>query len=381
MSWSCLFWVQSLLGTGHLRRALLIAEALAGSGAEVVIANGGLPSPWPVPGGIGLAQLPPVTVRGADMTDLVDAKGHPVTDALRAERRDRLSRLAASLRPTLLLTELFPFGRRAFRSELLPLLDAVRARGGGVAASVRDVLVSKVDASRQLWMRDLAVERYAAVLVHGEESLFPFGLSFPFADALGARLHYTGFVQPALDLAAPTDQAAVVVSAGGGAVGATLLDIAAAARPLTRFADRPWLLVGGSRLPPARREALKAVLPRGVNLAHHRDDLPALAAAAEVAVSQAGYNSVVEGLAGGARMVLVPFSHGQEDEQSKRARRLAEQGLATWLPEPGLTPHRLAAAIDAAAGRPRAHLPASSFGGAARTAAILADLVGECRRG
>ena len=27
--WRCLFWVQSLLGSGHLRRALLLAEAFA----------------------------------------------------------------------------------------------------------------------------------------------------------------------------------------------------------------------------------------------------------------------------------------------------------------------------------------------------------------
>ena len=381
MSWSCLFWVQSLLGTGHLRRGLLIAEALARSDVEVVIANGGLPSPWAIPNGVRLEQLTPITARGVDMADLVDDDGRPVTESLSAHRRDRLSSLAATMRPTVLLTELFPFGRRAFRTELLPLLDTVRAKGGLVAASVRDVLVSKPDASRQFWMRDLAIEHYAAVLVHGEASLFPFGLSFPFAEALGSRLRYTGFVQPTLALGPPTEKAAVVVSAGGGAVGATLLAIAAAARPLTRFADRPWLLVGGSRLPPVARETLNESLPRGMHLVDHRDDLPALAAAAEVSVSQAGYNSVAEGLAGSARMVLVPFNTGHEDEQSKRARRLAELDLATWLPEAGLTAHGLAAAIDAAAERPRPHLPATWFGGAARTAAILADLARGSGRG
>ena len=29
--WRCLFWVQSLLGSGHLRRAQLLADAFAGA--------------------------------------------------------------------------------------------------------------------------------------------------------------------------------------------------------------------------------------------------------------------------------------------------------------------------------------------------------------
>ena len=44
-SWRCLFWVQSLLGSGHLRRALLLAEAFAARGAEVILVNGGPPGP------------------------------------------------------------------------------------------------------------------------------------------------------------------------------------------------------------------------------------------------------------------------------------------------------------------------------------------------
>jgi hypothetical protein len=54
----CLFWVQSLLGSGHLRRALAVAGALAAEGFDVTLANGGPPSPWPAPSGVDLVQLP-----------------------------------------------------------------------------------------------------------------------------------------------------------------------------------------------------------------------------------------------------------------------------------------------------------------------------------
>src|ERR687885_239267 len=56
----CLFWVQSLLGTGHLRRALTLAGALARDGLEVTLANGGPPAAFPTPPGVRLVQLPPV---------------------------------------------------------------------------------------------------------------------------------------------------------------------------------------------------------------------------------------------------------------------------------------------------------------------------------
>ena len=78
-------------------------------------------------------------------------------------------------------------------------------------------------------MLDLAQRRYDAVLVHGDPALFPFALSFPHADRLTARVLYTGFVLDDPDPRPASDAPAVVVSAGGGAVGAGLLE--AASRP------------------------------------------------------------------------------------------------------------------------------------------------------
>ena len=38
-----LFWVQHLLGTGHLRRALTVSAAMAERGLAVTLASGGPP--------------------------------------------------------------------------------------------------------------------------------------------------------------------------------------------------------------------------------------------------------------------------------------------------------------------------------------------------
>ena len=108
---------------------------------------------------------------------------------------------------------------------------------------------------------------------------------------------------------------AVLVSAGGGAVGERLLRTAIAARPLTRFASARWLLVGGQNLPADVLAGLGALVPEGCALARYRSDLASLMGQCAVSVSQAGYNTVVEGLAVGARMVLVPFAAAGEDER------------------------------------------------------------------
>lgn len=380
-AWRCLFWVQSLLGSGHLRRAQLLADAFAARGAAVTLVNGGPPGPWPTAAGVRTLQLPWITTRGVDFGDLIDAAGDGVSAALWDERRRALLAALDSERPDVIVTEMFPFGRRAFRGELLPMLEAARAmRPRPLAvASVRDVLVSKPDPARYGWMVETCLAHYDRVLVHGDERLIPFAASFPPVAALGDRVIHTGFVHPGLPPAAPPAEAPpdVLVSAGGGAVGERLLRTAIAARPMTLFADARWLLVGGQNLPAGMLTTLAALLPDGCTLARYRADLATLMGQCAVSVSQAGYNSVVEGLATGARMVLIPFAAAGEDEQQQRATRLAALGVAEQIDERDLTPQNLTAAIDRIAGKARPAPADWAFDGAARSADIVASLVVE----
>jgi predicted glycosyltransferase len=377
--WRCLFWVQSLLGSGHLRRAMLVAEAFAARGGAVTLVNGGPPGSWPAGAGVRLVQLPPVVAKDARFSELVDASGVSVTPTLGTERQRTLLSLLEMQPPEVIATEMFPFGRRAFRGELLPLLGAARGCRPRplVLASVRDVLVGKPNPRRHGWMVQTCLAHYDRVLVHGDERLLPFAASFPRAAELGDRVVHTGYVHPGVvpDPARDEPAPAVLVSAGGGAVGERLLRAALVARPLTELAAAPWLLVSGQNLPAPAFAALQADLPEGCALARHRADLPALMGRCAVSVSQAGYNTVVEGLIAGARMVLVPFAEAGEDEQRRRALRLQELGVAEVVPESGLTPETLAAAIDRVGPRPRPDPAPWSFDGAARSAEIVAALV------
>src|SRR5687767_10412741 len=98
-----LFWVQHLLGTGHLKRAATLARAMAERGLRVVIASGGPPAPWLVGEGVELIQLPSVRASDLAFTSLLDEHERPIDDAFRALRRDRLLALFDELRPRVLI--------------------------------------------------------------------------------------------------------------------------------------------------------------------------------------------------------------------------------------------------------------------------------------
>ena len=116
-------YVQHLLGIGHLKRAATLARELSDRGSEVTFATGGLPVPEVHPPRVRLVQLPPAGASGLDFRSLVDAQGRQVDEAWRERRRAQLLGAWRAARPHALVIELFPFGRRQMRFELLPLLE------------------------------------------------------------------------------------------------------------------------------------------------------------------------------------------------------------------------------------------------------------------
>jgi predicted glycosyltransferase len=223
-------------------------------------------------------------------------------------------------------------------------------------------------------MRDLTLAHYDRVLVHTDPALVPFGLTFPYAEALGVRLVSTGYVVEPGPAAEDGPGGEVLVSAGGGRVGRALLAAAIEARPLSGMRDRPWRLVGGGDLDPRRVAELQVGLPPGLVVERQRDDFQALLAKCLLSVSQAGYNTVVEVLRLGKPMVLVPFETATETEQRIRAERLTGLGLAETVWGAELTPSSLARAIDRAVSRPSERRSGLDLDGAGTSARLIAAL-------
>jgi predicted glycosyltransferase len=377
---SVLIHVQHLLGIGHLMRARLLAEALAARDFDVHLVSGGMPIGGRLPRGVRTVQLPPIRVSDASFTPLRDADFNPIDDAYRARRRDLLLAAYEAARPSAVLFETFPFGRRALRFELVPLLERIEAARPRplVIASIREILQRQPKAEREREMLGWAARWFDAVLVHGDRRFARFEDSFAFADELAPPVHYTGFVLGG-DAVARADReerrTEVVVSAGGGGVGIELLATALAAQAHSRFRDLTWRILAGPNITEAGFTRLqRATGPQAV-VERSRVDFAALLRTAFVSVSQAGYNTTLDVVTSGARPVIVPFTGNGETEQRERGARLRDLGLAVVLDDRGLTPEALARAIDDAGTR-------TSFGrwefdsdGAARTAALVDELL------
>jgi len=375
------FYVQHLLGIGHLRRAAAIARALVQAGAEVTFVSGGESVPGIDLGGARLVQLPPASAADSGFSAIVDTNGKPIDEVWQAERRRQLLAAFAAAQPDILLIEMYPFGRRPFRFELKPLLEAATTmplpERPLVACSLRDILVDKGRADRRAETVAL-VERYLdLVLVHGDPRLVTFDRTFPDAGSFAAKLRYTGYVVEQLPPAADHDRSSgeILVSAGGGAVGAPLFAAAIAAKPLSRYRDHPWRLVTGRNLPASEAATVTtAAQAAGITVETFRGDFPRLLQSCLLSVSQGGYNTVMELIATRCPAVIVPFAEGSESEQMLRSRLLAERGILQLVDAASLTPAALAAAIDRA-GRP-ADL-AIDLDGAPQTATTL---LSEARR-
>jgi predicted glycosyltransferase len=370
-----LFYVQHLVGIGHLRRAEILARTLAAEGLEVVVAYGGAPMPEVAFAEARVAFLPAATVANEDFSTLLDSEGRAVDDQWRARRRDALLALCRKVAPDVLLFELFPFGRRQFRFELVPLLEtaANTSRPPRVLCSVRDILVESKNPERVAETVETIRRYFDAVLVHGDPALVPFENTFPAAAQISDKIHYTGYIAPAIEHArSPSPSGEVLVSAGGGAVGMPLLQAALAARPLSLLATAPWRILTGPNLPDEAFAALRGAASGNTIVERFRPEFPALLAGALLSISQGGYNTTMDILRSGARAVVVPFEQPGETEQRLRAEILAERGLLTLLPSSELSPEFLAQAMSVAMAKPRL-TAAFDFEGAGKTARLVHD--------
>ena len=85
-----LFYVQHLLGIGHLKRATTLARAFADKGIEVTLVSGGEFVSVVDADGIQFVQLPAVKATDRTFSGLVNSEGADIDDDLKESRKDKL---------------------------------------------------------------------------------------------------------------------------------------------------------------------------------------------------------------------------------------------------------------------------------------------------
>lgn len=356
-----MFHVQHLLGIGHLRRAATLSRHFAAAGHDTVLTSGGMPVPGLDVGKARLVQLPPVRATDKLFKVLADDAGVVIDDAFKARRAEMLVDTLRRHRPDILFVELFPFGRRQLRFELMPLVEAAKALSTPprIVSSVRDILVQSPKPERIVEMVDLFERYFDDVLVHGDPAFIPFSRTFPEHARLAGRTHHTGYVIDGLPTpghAADVGRGEVLVSAGGGAVGAPLMNAALDARAQTKVRDATWRFLCGYGMAGDDFDALRAraarLDPRGIVVERARNDFTTMLANCALSISQGGYNTIIETLSVADRAVIAPYAGGLETEQAFRAELLAERGVLQVVAEDALSAASLAAAVDRARAGP-----------------------------
>jgi predicted glycosyltransferase len=347
-----LFYCQHSLGMGHLLRSLALAESLA-KRFQVMLLNGGrLPKRLTPPKNVALVNLPPL---GLDESNELVSHDKRITVERALRRREKMIEVCFdNLRPAVLFVELFPFGRRKFTRELLPLLQAARMdhTRALVVCSLRDILVNGRDKQQQYYDRaaGLANEFFDLILVHSDPSFGRFEESFHSSVPLQVPVIHTGFVAPPFlpCTRAHGDRKRIVVSAGGGLFGDGLLRTAIESYDhLETDPQIEMKVIAGPFLPDESWEALQTLAhgKERLRLVRQVADLCSELKGAAASISQAGYNTCLDVVRAGVPALLVPFAKKNGDEQQRRALRLREMGAVKVLDERDVTPAQLAAQV------------------------------------
>lgn len=377
-------YCQHVLGIGHLFRSLEIARAL--SRHEVILVTGGPRIETALPAHVREINLPDLQMN-REFKGLCSSLKNIPLDQIKEQRQKRLFDLFNEETPDVFLVELYPFGRKAFRFELDPILQAIgdkRLAACRVVCSVRDILVEKEDAAKHELRAVKTLNRYfAAVLVHADPNLAQIDETFARFDEITVPVIYTGYIagMPAPGarekirrrLQISRDEIMIVASAGGGNVGAPLLEAVIRAFDRLRGKNRVCLKVfTGPYLDQGEFNRLQRMAGADVEINRFSPDFLSYMAAADLSVSMGGYNTTMNILATGVPALVWPFP--QNREQRMRAARLDRMGILKVVADRDLATDRLAgimARVLPSADRVPVEI---NLNGAANTAAWLEKL-------
>lgn len=326
-------------GMGHVRRNANIAAQFVkdAPGADVLMvagcASGTL---FELPQGVDFLQLPSI-VKVA--TNAWQPRKFNMDAAELHDLRSRLIMEAArSFAPQAFVVDHVPAG---VWHELVPTLEMLRGMASPprLILGLRDILDAP-DVVQSTWTHestyDLIAKYYDGIFVYGCPEVYDTADRYRLNDCLPDRVHYCGYVctenghrgrgQVRSQLGA-SDRNLVVVTAGGGNDAYPMMSAILDALPHIADADIQALFVTGPLMEPGDRQRLERQaegLP--ARILAYAPDLHDFLSAADLVVTMAGYNTLMETIALNKRTLVIP-RQGPSAEQRTRAEILAKLGI------------------------------------------------------
>lgn len=377
------YYCQHVLGIGHVHRSIAICQALALRHQVCLILGG--PPVSDIPDSFSVVQLPGMQM-DAQFKNLQPIDKDLSLSEVRERRLASLRHFFSDWHPDVFIVELYPFGRKAFRFELDPLLAEI---GKGLYnpacrtyVSLRDILVERPDDREKFEARavDTLNRYFDGLLIHSDPELITLDETFARWKDIAIPTAYTGFVAKHLQPGyrpglrhqrnlGPKDKL-IVVSVGGGNVGGQLLNLSLAAFNQLQADEYVYHLVAfaGPYLDEAAFNALTTMLPEKATLMRFSNRFQDWLQAADLSISMAGYNTCMDIVQSGTPAIVLPFS--QNREQRFRAERLSSKCTIRVLSEDELTPGKLHELMRLMTRLPR-HTADVNIDGAANTATII----------
>ena len=348
------------MGLGHVRRNLLIAQALVGSNFKadaLIIAGIHEAGAFKMPRGVDCLTLPAYS---KDRNGAYAPRALCVeTGTFVALRSQVIGAALKNFAPDLFIVDNVP---RGALEELTPVLEGIKREGAiRCVLGLRDILDAPERVCQQ-WGRlaNVAAIRdyYDAVWIYGDRSVYDAVAEYGFPADVAAKTTFTGYLDPTIRLVsngADTDIFAqlpkdlrqkgfTLCVIGGGQDGMAVTQAFAQAE---LPADEYGVIVTGPFLPPPQKQRLldrvagnprlkvMEFLPEPMRLMHQ----------ARRVIAMGGYNTVLEVLALGKRALIVPRSRPRL-EQTIRAQRLQALGLLDFIAFDQLSPRTLSAWLN-----------------------------------
>jgi predicted glycosyltransferase len=394
------------LALGHLQRNVKIASRFVAQtpGATALMLTS---SPHGLdrhlPDGIDFVKLPTVAGTFGSNFEFVSLR---VSDATVSAIRAAVIRAAVeAFEPDLLLIDYLPLGVRGELRATIEYCSDLPAPPA-IVLGLRDI-IGPEDRRERALDPSAAVERhYDRVLIYGPAGICPTAQNAGLTGAALEKVTYCGYLQPdagtrdragaraALELG---DAKLIVITGGGGRDAYPMIDRCVAALAQLPPAGHRTIALAGPMMDDLDRAALtQLVHGTKIELWAQALDPPALFSAADVILTMGGYNSIVEAVSAGARVLVLPrrvhspvrtMSTAPRDayatpsalppdtEQLLRAEAFAARGLAEVIAQDA-DAGAVATAIERALAAPRrTQTETLGFDGLARVTHELCTLI------
>jgi len=362
------FYSHDTMGLGHLRRNLLVANALASSphhAIPLLVAGVREATAFAMPPGTDCLTLPALQ---KSSTGQYEARSLDVSIADIIALRARIIRAALeAFEPDVLIVDNVPRGAlRELDSTLQQLRKTGRTR---CVLGLRDV-IDEPAAVKNEWTRlsneDAIRDFYDEVWAYSDPAVYNLVREYRFSEDVASKVRFTGYLDQRARFGLPGENEAcplaahdlrgseyVLCTVGGGQDGANLAEAFVQAE---LPADMAGVILTGPFMPKdllSRLQHLASANPRMRVLEFFGEPAHLMRGAARV-IMMGGYNSVCEALSFEKPMLIAPRIKPRQ-EQMIRAQALHAMGLADLLRPEQVSPNALTRWLSQERPRPEVH--------------------------